>query len=215
MCLALMWEPPDWVHCLNCHTKEMLFPRRRLQYQVVPCNWTSKSTHPSPRHRTDSALRFPSLLPPRQPPPCPQNPRGAEGVASLPPRRQRETSHGASGKLLPFGIGGCIHHGCNILTFSCWDVFHAHSRVLPLWRSWRTPRGYNVSAAPPHHALCKLRCLVAPCIIQTPPFTIVGGRVEKMSFFQIVHMTKVSTQIHSSISQYDVYKVSSKKLTIT
>jgi len=34
------------------------------------------------------------------------------------------------------------------------------------------------------------------------------GPVEKMSFFQIVHMTKVSTQIHSSISQYDVYKVS-------
>jgi hypothetical protein len=42
-----------------------------------------------------------------------------------------------------------------------------------------------------------------------------GGPVEKMSFFQIVHMTKVSTQIHSSISQYDVNKVSSKKLTIT
>ena len=39
----------------------------------------------------------------------------------------------------------------------------------------------------------------------------VGGPVEKMSFFQIVHMTKVSTQIHSSISQYDVDKVSSKK----
>ena len=28
---------------------------------------------------------------------------------------------------------------------------------------------------------------------------------------KIVHMTKVSTQIHSSISQYDVYKVLSKK----
>jgi len=28
-------------------------------------------------------------------------------------------------------------------------------------------------------------------------------------------MTKVSTQIHSSISQYDVYKVLSKKMTIT
>ena len=39
----------------------------------------------------------------------------------------------------------------------------------------------------------------------------IGGPVEKMSFFQIVHMTKVSTQIHSSISQYDVDKVSSKK----
>jgi hypothetical protein len=39
-----------------------------------------------------------------------------------------------------------------------------------------------------------------------------GGPVEKMSFFQIVHMTKVSTSIHSSISQYDVYKVSSKKI---
>jgi hypothetical protein len=44
---------------------------------------------------------------------------------------------------------------------------------------------------------------------------VVGGPVEKMSFFQIVHMTKVNTQIHSSISQYDVYKVSSKKMTIT
>ncbi len=32
-----------------------------------------------------------------------------------------------------------------------------------------------------------------------------------MSFFQIAHMTKVSTQIHSSICQYDVYKVSLKK----
>ncbi len=31
-----------------------------------------------------------------------------------------------------------------------------------------------------------------------------------MSFFQITHMTKVSTQIHSSICQYDVHKVSSK-----
>ena len=34
---------------------------------------------------------------------------------------------------------------------------------------------------------------------------LLGGPVEKMSLFQIVHMTKVSTQIHSSISQYDVY----------
>jgi hypothetical protein len=32
-----------------------------------------------------------------------------------------------------------------------------------------------------------------------------------MSFFQIAPMTKVSTQIHSYICQYDVYKVSSKK----
>ena len=134
--------------------KEMLFPRRR--YQVVPCDWTSKSTHPIPRHRTDSALRFPSLHPPRQPRPCPRNPRGAEGAAPLPPGRRRETSYGASGKLLPFGIGGCIHHGCNVSTFSCRDVFHAHSRVLPFGRTWRTPRGYNVSAAPPHHALCTL-----------------------------------------------------------
>jgi hypothetical protein len=48
-----------------------------------------------------------------------------------------------------------------------------------------------------------------------PEFTSsssIGGPVEKMSFFQIVHMTKVSTQIHSSISQYDVYEVSSKKI---
>jgi hypothetical protein len=44
---------------------------------------------------------------------------------------------------------------------------------------------------------------------------LIGGPVEKMSFFQIVHTTKVSTQIHSYISQYDVYKVSSKKWTIT
>jgi len=39
----------------------------------------------------------------------------------------------------------------------------------------------------------------------------IGGPVEKMSFFQITPMTKVSTQIHSSMCQYDVYKVSSKK----
>jgi hypothetical protein len=38
-----------------------------------------------------------------------------------------------------------------------------------------------------------------------------GGPVEKMSFFQNVHTTNASTQIHSSISQYDVYKVKSKK----
>jgi hypothetical protein len=37
------------------------------------------------------------------------------------------------------------------------------------------------------------------------------GSGEKMSFFQIVHTTKVSSQIHSSISQYDGYKVLSKK----
>jgi len=30
----------------------------------------------------------------------------------------------------------------------------------------------------------------------------VGGPVEKMSFFQIAPMTKVSTQIHSSMYQY-------------
>ena len=35
--------------------------------------------------------------------------------------------------------------------------------------------------------------------------------MEKMSFFHIAPMTKVSTQIHSSMYQYDVYKVSSKK----
>jgi len=40
---------------------------------------------------------------------------------------------------------------------------------------------------------------------------VTRGPVEKMSFFQIVHMTKVSTQIHSSLSQYDVYKVLSKR----
>ena len=33
-----------------------------------------------------------------------------------------------------------------------------------------------------------------------------------MSFFQIAPMTKVSTQIHSSMCQYDVYKVLSKKI---
>ena len=43
------------------------------------------------------------------------------------------------------------------------------------------------------------------------PLAMLGGPVEKMSFFQIAPMTKVSTQIHSSMCQYDVYKVSSKK----
>ena len=42
--------------------------------------------------------------------------------------------------------------------------------------------------------------------------TKLGGPVEKMSFFQIAHMTKVSSQIRSSMCQYDVYKVSSKKM---
>jgi hypothetical protein len=41
---------------------------------------------------------------------------------------------------------------------------------------------------------------------------VLGGPVEKMSFFQIAPITKVSTQIHSSMCQYDVYKVSSKKM---
>ena len=34
------------------------------------------------------------------------------------------------------------------------------------------------------------------------------GSGGKNDIFQIVHRTKVSAQIHSSISQYDVYKVS-------
>jgi len=37
---------------------------------------------------------------------------------------------------------------------------------------------------------------------------LLGGPVEKMSFFQIAPMTKVSTQIHLYMYQYDVYKVS-------
>ena len=44
------------------------------------------------------------------------------------------------------------------------------------------------------------------------PGACARGSSGKMSFFQNVHTTKVSTQIHSSISQYDVYKVSSKKI---
>jgi hypothetical protein len=40
---------------------------------------------------------------------------------------------------------------------------------------------------------------------------VLGGPVEKTSFFQIDHMTKLSTQIHSYIPQYDVYNVLSKK----
>jgi hypothetical protein len=34
----------------------------------------------------------------------------------------------------------------------------------------------------------------------------------KITIFQIGHMTKVSTQIYSSIPQYDVYEVSLKKI---
>ena len=37
--------------------------------------------------------------------------------------------------------------------------------------------------------------------------SMLGGPVLKLLFFQVVHMAKVSTQIHSSISHYDVYKV--------
>jgi len=67
-----------------------------------------------------------------------------------------------------------------------------------------------------------LSCCIAFCCATrakpchtTPPLSchatgsllaVLGGPVEKRPFFQIVHMTKVSTQIHSSISQYDVYK---------
>jgi len=40
---------------------------------------------------------------------------------------------------------------------------------------------------------------------------LIGGPVEKMSFFHIAPMTKKSTQIHSSMCQYDLYKVSFKK----
>ena len=40
--------------------------------------------------------------------------------------------------------------------------------------------------------------------IGLPAESQVGGPVEKVSFFQIVHVSKVGTQIHSSISQYDV-----------
>ena len=43
------------------------------------------------------------------------------------------------------------------------------------------------------------------CInIGLPAESQVGGPVEKMSFFQIVHVSKIGTEIHSSISQYDV-----------
>jgi hypothetical protein len=38
------------------------------------------------------------------------------------------------------------------------------------------------------------------------------GPVEKSPFFQMGHMTKVITQIHSTIPQYDVYKFSLKKV---
>jgi hypothetical protein len=41
---------------------------------------------------------------------------------------------------------------------------------------------------------------------------MIRGSVGKMTFFQIAHMTKVSTQIHSSVPQYDVHKVLSKKM---
>ncbi len=50
------------------------------------------------------------------------------------------------------------------------------------------------------------------------PYTVspvqVGNRGSggKNVIFQIAHMTKVSTQIHTSMCQYDVYKVSSKKM---
>ncbi len=41
--------------------------------------------------------------------------------------------------------------------------------------------------------------------------TVGGGSVGKLHFFQMGHMTNVSIQIHSSLPQYDVYKVSLKK----
>jgi hypothetical protein len=45
-----------------------------------------------------------------------------------------------------------------------------------------------------------------------PMAQVVGGPVEKTLFFQMDYMTKLSTQIHSYIPQYDVYKVLSKKM---
>jgi len=60
------------------------------------------------------------------------------------------------------------------------------------------------------HIMCLI--FVAPRKPRDGTLRWSGG---KNDIFQIVHMTKVSTQIHSSISQYDVYKVSSKKMTIT
>jgi hypothetical protein len=41
---------------------------------------------------------------------------------------------------------------------------------------------------------------------------LLGCPVEKPPFFQMGHMTKVSTQFHSSTPQYDVHKVALKKL---
>jgi hypothetical protein len=43
------------------------------------------------------------------------------------------------------------------------------------------------------------------------PWAAIGGSVEKWPFFQMGHMTNVIIQIHSSVSQYDVYKVLLKK----
>ncbi len=48
--------------------------------------------------------------------------------------------------------------------------------------------------------------------MSNPQSSELGGPVEKNSFFQIAPMTKVSTQIRSSMCRYDVYQVSSKKM---
>jgi len=44
------------------------------------------------------------------------------------------------------------------------------------------------------------------------PWAMVGGPVEKMSFFQMAPGSILSTQIPSDRSQYDVYKFSFKKI---
>jgi hypothetical protein len=66
----------------------------------------------------------------------------------------------------------------------------------------RQQRGKELRLSPP---LPPLLLLPLP-----PPHATSRGSGGKNVKFQIVHMTKVSTQIHSSISQYDFYKVSSK-----
>ncbi len=45
----------------------------------------------------------------------------------------------------------------------------------------------------------------------TTTMAMIRGSGGKNVIFQIAPMTKVSTQIHLSMCQYDVYKVSSKK----
>ncbi len=82
-----------------------------------------------------------------------------------------------------------------------WQDLCVEGLLLP-GHNWST---FDCSASAHHDST---RNLLREC----PHSLLLGGPVEKWPFFQMNHMTNLSTQIHSSISQYDISKVSLKKI---